>query len=421
MLVYDTAKAKRRRALAAAAAMLLEMHESRRGSSGNRSRNRNKQRNRMDWGKHVEAIGEATFKRAYRLTVASFDRLLAEISDELEASNVQKAINSSGSTILPATCLAMALRFLAGGSYVDICFTHGVAVPTFYEKLWITLEAINSVEKIEFPIDNMQKLGDIARGFQNRSGCVFRSCVGAIDGLSIRTREPYKSETPHPAQYKNRKGFFSVNVQAIADSDYVFTHVSMETAGTTHDWLSWQCSPLFHLLQEKGLPGGFWIAADDAYVCSSYMLTPYPGRNIGQEKDTFNFFQSSCRIYIEQAFGILVRRWGILWRRLEMAMDRWPLVILCCMKLHNICCRDRIAFDFPLGRMATFGQGRPTIGDNVSVEDVITYLDSARVTDPWDHSRRHREREPSEYRNLIAKELSDYGFTRPGYSNYSCA
>jgi hypothetical protein len=421
MLVYDTAKAKRRRALAAAAAMLLEMHESRRGSSGNRSRNRNKQRNRMDWGKHVEAIGEATFKRAYRLTVASFDRLLAEISDELEASNVQKAINSSGSTILPATCLAMALRFLAGGSYVDICFTHGVAVPTFYEKLWITLEAINSVEKIEFSIDNMQKLGDIARGFQNRSGCVFRSCVGAIDGLSIRTREPYKSETPHPAQYKNRKGFFSVNVQAIADSDYVFTHVSMETAGTTHDWLSWQCSPLFHLLQEKGLPGGFWIAADDAYVCSSYMLTPYPGRNIGQEKDTFNFFQSSCRIYIEQAFGILVRRWGILWRRLEMAMDRWPLVILCCMKLHNICCRDRIAFDFPLGRMATFGQGRPTIGDNVSVEDVITYLDSARVTDPWDHSRRHREREPSEYRDLIAKELSDYGFTRPGYSNYSCA
>jgi hypothetical protein len=129
MLVYDTAKAKRRRVLAAVAAMLLEMHDSHRGSRGNRNRNRNKQRNCMDWGKHVKAIGEATFKRAYRLTVASFDRLLAEISDKLEASNVQKAINSSGSTILPATCLAMALRFLAGGSYVDICFTHGVAVP----------------------------------------------------------------------------------------------------------------------------------------------------------------------------------------------------------------------------------------------------------------------------------------------------
>jgi hypothetical protein len=373
----------------------------------------------MDWGKHVEAIGEATFKRAYRLTVSSFDRLLAKITDKLDAINVQNAINSSGSSICPATCLAMALRYLAGGSYIDICFTHGVSFTSFYDKLWITLEAINDVEKIEFPVDNMQKLGAIARGFQDRSGCVFRSCVGAIDGLSIRTREPYKTESSHPAQYKNRKGFFSVNLQAIADSNYVFTHASLETAGTTHDWLSWQCSPLFQLLQEKGLPGGFWIAADDAYVCSSYMLTPYPGRNIGQQKDTFNFFQSSCRIHIEQAFGMLVRRWGILWRRLEMAMERWPLVILCCMKLHNICCRDRIEFDFPLGRMATFGHGGPTRGDNASMEDVITYLDSARVTDPWDHSRRHREREPSEYRDLLSKELSDYGFTRPGYSKYS--
>lgn len=66
--------------------------------------------------------------------------------------------------------------------------------------------------------------------------------------------------------------------------------------------------------QEKDLPGGFWIADDDAYVCSSYMLTPYPGWNIGQKKDTFNFCQSSCRIHIEQAFGMLVCRWGILWR-----------------------------------------------------------------------------------------------------------
>jgi hypothetical protein len=87
----------------------------------------------------------------------------------------------------------------------------------------------------------------------------------------------------------------------------------METSGTTHDWLSWQCSPLFTKLEEAGLPHGFRIAGDDAYVGSSYMMTPYPGHGIGQEKDTFNFFQSSSRIHVEQAFGILVRRWGILW------------------------------------------------------------------------------------------------------------
>lgn len=48
-----------------------------------------------------------------------------------------------------------------------------------------------------------------------------------------------------------------------------------------------------------------------------------------------------------------------------------------------------------------FGQGGPTSGDNASMEDVITYLDSARVTDSWDHNHWHREREPSEYHDLL--------------------
>ena len=99
----------------------------------------------------------------------------------------------------------MALCFLAGGSYIDICFTQGVAFPTFYKRVWTTLEAINDVKTLEFPIDNLKKLSVIARGFQQRSGEVFRTCVDAIDGLSIVTREPFASETSHPAQYKNCK------------------------------------------------------------------------------------------------------------------------------------------------------------------------------------------------------------------------
>jgi len=50
--------------------------------------------------------------------------------------------------------LAMALHFLAGGQHIDICFTHAVAVSTFYDKLWLTLEAINKVEHL-FPTDDL--------------------------------------------------------------------------------------------------------------------------------------------------------------------------------------------------------------------------------------------------------------------------
>jgi len=410
-MLVTPARNERLKRLTASAVLLLQLQHSR-----DVVRARNKRRQRLDWNSHVNDIGDSLFKRAYRLTLPAFNALLEKIQDDL-LTDYCKASNSSGSTVKPETCLAMALRFLAGGQHIDICFTHGVAVSTFYDKLWLTLEAINKVEHLSFPIDDLQKLQNISTKFQERTGSRFPGCVGAIDGISIRCREPFDSETPNASQYKNRKGFFSFNVQAISDADYIFTHASIETAGTTHDWMAWQCSPLFDLLEEKGLPPGFWIAGDDAYVCSEYLLTPYPGKKLGKTKDTFNFFQSSCRIHIEQAFGILVRRWGILWRRLECHMSKWSLIVMCCMKLHNICQRERIQFDYPMERMAQFGRQGATVGDNATFSDETEYVDSAYLTEIWEN--RHRHREQCALRDLLAAELSENGFVRPGYSNYS--
>ena len=92
----------------------------------------------------MHEIGEAIFKDAYHLALPSFKTLLKKIQDQLEVSN-QQAINFRGSSICAATCLAMTLCFLSGESYIDICFTHGVAFPTFYKRVWSTLEAINDV------------------------------------------------------------------------------------------------------------------------------------------------------------------------------------------------------------------------------------------------------------------------------------
>lgn len=55
-------------------------------------------------------------------------------------------------------------------------------------------------------------------------------------------------------------------------------------------------------------------------------------------RDAFNFFQSSARILIEQAFVHLVRRWGIFGRPLRMQFAKRPLVVNVASLLHN-CCR----------------------------------------------------------------------------------
>jgi hypothetical protein len=64
-------------------------------------------------------------------------------------------------------------------------------------------------------------------------------------------------------------------------------------------------------------------------------MTPWPGRRLSVSQDAFNYWLSSARIHVEQAFGILVARWRILWRPLRVPIDKSGQIILACVKLHN--------------------------------------------------------------------------------------
>lgn len=56
----------------------------------------------------------------------------------------------------------------------------------------------------------------------------------------------------------------------------------------------------------------------------------------------YNFYLSQLRITIEQSFGILVRRWGVLWRPMECKFNKTPHVAMCCMRLHNFCIDNNV-------------------------------------------------------------------------------
>ena len=43
---------------------------------------------------------------------------------------------------------------------------------------------------------------------------------------------------------------------------------------------------------------------------------------VGPEWDDYNYEQSSARMPIEQAWGEVIKRWGILWRPLQMAFSK---------------------------------------------------------------------------------------------------
>jgi hypothetical protein len=73
-------------------------------------------------------------------------------------------------------------------------------------------------------------------------------------------------------------------------------------------------------------------------VHTIFMATPYPNTS-GGSKDNYNFYHSQLRIWIECAFGMLVKRWGVL--RMAMpqgiAVKKTIALVNCVAKLHNFC------------------------------------------------------------------------------------
>jgi hypothetical protein len=264
------------------------------------------------------------FRRMYRMPRNVFYKLLEKLEESVKRST-RPAL---------AAKLSMCLRWLAGGSYIDSAVFHRVGVSSFFASCDDVLTLINESLHITFIPADKENNGKQSRAF-GRGISPLSGRVGAIDGHAVRIAEPRGIEVPNPSSYYNRKGFFAIVVQSMCDASYRFSFISAIASGSIHDNVAFRMSALYDILKAGDLAPGYWIAGDDAYVCAESLLTPQPGRNLSEAKDCFNHWQSSARILIEQAFGILVSRWGVLWRPLRTSVAKSTLIIVTLAKLHN--------------------------------------------------------------------------------------
>ena len=302
-------------------------------------RRANDQRDRGYGITTMDQLSELHFKRMFRLSRHAFNTLLEKVQDLLEGDEVH-ACYSSGSPITPKTKLAVALRWLAGGSYLDICFEFGIGYGTFYQDggvLWGTLEVLNEALNIGFPFDDKSELNNIEEGFSRYSHGHLRNCTLAIDGWVCRTRKPQKHEVSDPLAYRNRHDCWGIVVLAGCDSNLRFRMFSAISSGSTNDVLAWDCCEMKKLLEEGALPHPFYWIGDEAFINTAQFLVPWSGRGLEVWKDSFNYHLSAMRQCIECAFGLLVERWGIFWRPLRCDFRRWTLVCIVAAKLHNYC------------------------------------------------------------------------------------
>jgi len=239
--------------------------------------------------------------------------------------------------MFPITRLSTTIRWLAGGSYLDISMAHHLPASTTFRYIKETIDDLNSILSIKFPHGNDIELSSISDGFTRDGRSPIHGCCGALDGLAIKIRKPAVGEVDNALAFYNRKGFFALNCQAVCDSSYRFTFVSCVAAGSTHDSTAFELSSLSRFLKSPASSSlnGKWIACDEAYAGGDHLVVPWSGRNLSQSKDCFNYWLSSARIFIEQCFGMLVARWGVLWRPLRVPVDRMGNIVILCCKLHN--------------------------------------------------------------------------------------
>ena len=174
------------------------------------------------------------------------------------------------------------------------------------------VDAINKCPQLDLPGFSHAVQRETAKGFEEKSTAGFEKIVGAIDGMLIWSRCPTDDEcerarTGHEKFKCTRKGKCGFNMQGICDAKRRFLYISIITAGSTSDYLSWVTCDLQHDFKTPGfLLPGYVLVGDNAYVKAVDMATPIKNSSPGPQDD-YNFYHSQCRIIIECAFGILVQ------------------------------------------------------------------------------------------------------------------
>eukprot|EP00171_Calliarthron_tuberculosum_P002445 IDg2445t1 len=373
-----------------------------------------KRRYRPSFQTITTGLNDVEFRRAFRISRPSFDKLVCMLHCHL-IRDAERASRSSGGAISPSLRLAITLRLLSGGSYLDQMISFHVGRSTVFAVFKETVLAIMKVLKMPgVPLTNFEKLLQLANDFQNSRVCPspIRGCIAAIDGIAIGIQKP--PDEYMPRNFFCRKGKFALPVQACVDSNYRFLTMSCVCVGSTHDSVAFSVSGLANELRNGTSHHGFWIAGDAAYSGSDGIVTPWSASALRDEddglyRDAFNYYHSSYRIHVEQAFGMLVRRWGVLWKPLSYRLvDSLPILSVC-MRLHNFAVDEdgiqaTAISDFE--RVASENATRSWLNSSQDLLRSITESGQGRRTDLL----------VSSIREQLTNQLKQHGIVRPASS-----
>ena len=289
----------------------------------------------------LEAEDPREFKRMMRMEPAMFHELEGRLAPRLEKrdTNWRKALP-------PGLKLAVTIYYLAtGASYQTLQYAYRVAANTIS---LIVVEVCNAI--IEEFRDAMIKCPCTPEEWKEKAeefGVIwnFWHGLGAVDGKHCGMNSPPESGS----LYHNYKGFFSIILMALVDARYRFMWVEIGANGACSDAQVFNSSHLKRCVDDgsigfppaDNLPGDdqpmpYFLIGDDAFALRTTMMKPYSKRGLSKQERIFNYRCSRARRVVENAFGILAKRFQCLLNKLRQEADTAQKVVMTCVILHNL-------------------------------------------------------------------------------------
>ena len=181
---------------------------------------------------------------------------------------------------------------------------------------------------VNFP-NTEEERNAVAQKFHNISK--FPRVLGAIDCTHVRIQSPGGEDAEI---FRNRKGFFSINVQAVCDADLRIQSIVARWPGSAHDSIIYQNSRV-QARFENGEFGDFLLLGDSGYAISRHLLTPLRAVH-NQAEDLYNESLIRTRNTVERCFGVLKRRFPVLAMGIRVKITTVQSIIVATAVLHNI-------------------------------------------------------------------------------------
>ncbi|XP_046811158.1 protein ANTAGONIST OF LIKE HETEROCHROMATIN PROTEIN 1-like [Lucilia cuprina] len=286
------------------------------------------------------------FNNFLRMNDETFKELLHLVSPYIakQDTNMRKAIPAQER-------LAVTLRFLASGdSYKRLSVLFRIAPNTISLFVSSVCDAIYKALKGSYlkVLSTQEEWNEVAFKFNNLWN--FPNCIGAVDGKHVQMVAPPNSGST----FYNYKGTHSIVLMAVVDAEYNFLYVDVGCNGRVSDGgvfgnCSFQCAldnNDLNLPPPKPLPGRqasvpFVLVADDAFRMQKHLLKPYPGKSLSAGQRIFNYRLSRARRIVENAFGIMAKRFQVFACPSKLNAEKTTSITLACCALHNFLLKKR--------------------------------------------------------------------------------